>query len=219
MALAKITLFGMYHYLQLNNQDLFAGFSTPTGIDRQKAIDTILLRGAEFEVLYADSDAFVRFIGIWSDKVQHTLERWAKALAIDYNPLENYDRMEDWMDAKNRQEQSSRENSGFGWNGGYTEDGSTSTNDVAAFDSSTYSPKDQTNVTGGSESQSATQNMNNESAKSSGSDDAVHSGRIHGNIGVTTSQRMLQEEWEVAKLNVYEEIADLFCSEFCIYTY
>ena len=46
-----------------------------------------------------------------------------------------------------------------------------------------------------------------------------HKGRTHGNIGVTTSQQMLTQEWEVAKLNIYEEAADLFLSEFTIFIY
>ena len=40
-----------------------------------------------------------------------------------------------------------------------------------------------------------------------------------GNIGVTTSQMMLQSELDIARWNLYEHIADLFCQEFCIMVY
>lgn len=43
--------------------------------------------------------------------------------------------------------------------------------------------------------------------------------RMYGNIGVTTSQRMLESELDIAKWNMYEHIADLFCQEFCIMVY
>ena len=42
---------------------------------------------------------------------------------------------------------------------------------------------------------------------------------LSGNIGVTTSQQMLQSELDIARWNLYEHIADLFCSEFCIMVY
>lgn len=47
----------------------------------------------------------------------------------------------------------------------------------------------------------------------------THKARLFGNIGVTTSQQMLQSELDIAKWNLYEHIADLFCNEFCIMVY
>lgn len=47
----------------------------------------------------------------------------------------------------------------------------------------------------------------------------THTARMYGNIGVTTSQQMLQSELDLARWNMYEHIADLFASEFCIMIY
>lgn len=47
----------------------------------------------------------------------------------------------------------------------------------------------------------------------------THEGRIHGNIGVTTSQQMLQQELDIAEWNIYEHITDLFLTEFVIPIY
>lgn len=47
----------------------------------------------------------------------------------------------------------------------------------------------------------------------------IHKARLYGNIGVTTSQQMLQSELDIARWNIYEHIADLFCEEFCIMVY
>ena len=54
-----------------------------------------------------------------------------------------------------------------------------------------------------------------------GTDDYTntHKARLFGNIGVTTSQQMLQSEFDIARWNMYEHIADLFASEFCIMVY
>lgn len=43
-----------------------------------------------------------------------------------------------------------------------------------------------------------------------------HRGRVHGNIGVMTTQAMFLEEWELDKLNIYDEIYILFAREFTI---
>ena len=48
---------------------------------------------------------------------------------------------------------------------------------------------------------------------------ALSSAVVYGNIGVMTTQSMLNEEFQVAKLNIYEEASDMFLSEFCIYLY
>ena len=42
---------------------------------------------------------------------------------------------------------------------------------------------------------------------------------IHGNIGVTTSQQMLESELKVARWNIYEHIADAFIADYCIPIY
>ena len=49
--------------------------------------------------------------------------------------------------------------------------------------------------------------------------DSTHHGRIHGNIGVTTSQQMLEAELQLGYWNVYEKITELFLQEFTIPVY
>lgn len=57
--------------------------------------------------------------------------------------------------------------------------------------------------------------------KDAGGEDAFneHIAHIHGNIGVTTSQQMLEAELDISKWNVYEHITDLFLTEFVIPIY
>lgn len=60
-----------------------------------------------------------------------------------------------------------------------------------------------------------------ESGETSGTHDNIgqHEGRMYGNIGVTTSQQMLQAELDLAFWNLYDHIADMFISEFTIPVY
>lgn len=207
MASAKMTLIGMNIFFLNMNDDLFKNLTLPEGLTKQTLTDSILLRGGEFEVVYANPSAMQSLIGIWSNRMQDTFKRWVDALAIEYAPLENYDRHESWAD---HQEGTGSSDS--------TGSVSTTTSDTSeltksAFNESGYSPYEKTTNSGtlGSNTTDGTDTeMEN---------DSTHNGRIHGNIGVTTSQQMLQAELDLGYWNVYEKISELFLQEFTIPVY
>lgn len=47
----------------------------------------------------------------------------------------------------------------------------------------------------------------------------AHTYHGYGNIGITSAQELFLKETDVARFNLYEQIADLFCQEFCIMVY
>ena len=94
MATAKETLIGMYQW----NNDLFHDMVLPEGIDKDLLIKTIILRGGEFEVLYADPDFMQMSIGVWSSKWFRTFAEWLRGTQATWNPIYNYDRFEDVRD-------------------------------------------------------------------------------------------------------------------------
>ena len=207
MASAKMTLIGMNIFMLNMNDDLFKNLTLPEGLDKQTLTDNILLRGGEFEVLYSNPTAMQSLIGIWSNREQSTFVRWADALAIEYAPLENYDRFEHWTDET--EGTGSSESSGSV----NTESEDTSELTKSAYDQSAYSPYEKTinDGTVGTTSSDLTD--------TSMSNDSEHNGRIHGNIGVTTSQQMLTAELELGYWNVYQKITELFLQEFTIPVY
>ena len=263
MSIAKITLIGFYNYLSHDNNDLFEFLTVPEGIDKDTLVNNILLRGGEFEVLYSNPDFLKNMIGVWSNKWQRTMERWINALSIDYNPLENYDRMEDWEDngskvsasstkndmtsSKNnlskslKTDETERNENAIAQDHSVSTGDGTTTNTRSAYESPGYQPHDKSqSVTGGTNTSNGLTSANGEtkgttnatnletgSDASNGSQTAnaidksngIHTGRIHGNIGVTTSQAMLLAEYDISKWNIYEEITNLFLNEFVIYTY
>ena len=175
----------------------------PVGIDKETLIDNILLRAGEFEVLYSNPFVYQSAIGVWSDKHNRTFEKWVNALSLEYNPIENYDRMEEWEDKSN--------GNSIGETKGTTSLNSINENRVSAFDSDLYQPDSYNSNTsnGNDESNTKTNSINN----------SEHVGHVHGNIGVTTTQQMLESELSLAAWNVYEHITDLFIEEFCIAIY
>ena len=255
MSSAKITTVGFYQYMNAYNNDLFGLLNLPPGIDKDTLVNNIMLRGGEFEVVYSNPDFYKSAIGLWSDKHYRTFEKWINALAIDYNPLENYDRMEEWSDTGSRintgtvSDSGSRKNTGTQstetiGNDNFTGSGnSTSSDEISAYNSNSFQndKKNTTNSSNSSETNTTTNSTRTDNLTESNSNtrtdnlsesnsntrtdnlsektNSDRKGRAHGNIGVTTSQQMLQSELDIAKWNIYEQITDLFLSEFCIMVY
>lgn len=305
--MAKITLWGMAKWMNESNDDLFSGMEMPEGISKETLIDVILQRGAEFETVYADPYYLQYLIGVWSRKHNRTFTKWAELLAMEYNPLENYDRLEDWLDTGNRSrigsglrsalEKLSREQDGVqmalsglkdtttdhesGITTTHASEGTANSNNtgtittgdkdhdessenkVSAYNSDEYQKKDKNesdaadhesaitstisngesdvngnstaaqSKTGGTDRNSKTDERRVD--RQTGSDErensehhadseneqhgAVHHGRTHGNIGVVTSQAMWQAQWDLVRINVYEECASLFLDEFTLQIY
>lgn len=208
MGIAIVSIAGINSAFEnIHGVDIFDGIILPPDIDKETLIDRIMFRCMEFSIMHTDPE-FFHFQVLNFFKIHYrTFDKWMKALNIKYEPLENYDRIEDYSGSGDRSgsnsSTSSNSESGTG----------TDTRTKSAFNSSGYEPyeREQTsNSSNGTGSISGTE-MNEYSD--------IHSLRAHGNIGVTTSQQMLESEWEVAKLNVYTAIADLFCDEFCIMVY
>lgn len=95
---SKITLIGMYNF----DNTLFDKLSFPDGIDRELAINRILNKSEEFELIYSDFDYLQDRIGIWGEIWSRTFSKWVEALNVEYDPLFNYDRHEVYTDTTNR---------------------------------------------------------------------------------------------------------------------
>lgn len=211
MSSAKITLIGFNNYMQSVGTDLFKDLSLPEGIDKENLVDNILLTGGEFESLYSDPFFLQGAIGVWAKKWYRTFSKWQEALNIEYNPLENYDRFEDWTDDG---EQTSKSTSKSDSKGNDTSSGST-TNSRSAYDAEGFSDHDKSE----SKTESDTSTETNAEADGEQKNKSHHIGRLHGNIGVTTSQQMLQSELDIAEWNLIQHITDIFLSEFVIPIY
>lgn len=233
MSSAKITLSSFYTWFNTASpqDDLFKNLTLPEGIDKDTLVGNILMNGGEFEVAYADPYFMQNLIGVWSNKWNRTFTKWIDALSIEYNPLENYDRTEEWEDDTKNTLNNTRTHNNQDKRTLNTENKrtlnttNTTTEEVSAYDSSNYQPSKKV-----TSSDTGTDTMNNtgtDTVDYSGTikDDggatgnAKHKGRIHGNIGVTTSQQMLQSELDIAQWNLYEHITDLFLKEFVIGIY
>lgn len=200
---ATMTLIGLYNY----DPTIFDLMTLPSGIDKEQVKDNILIQSSDFEVLYPDP-AFIKAAAKrWADKWYFTFEKWVKALAIEYDPLNNYDRYEEYEDTGKETRADSGSSTGTTTSGGTTQ------HDISAYDSSTMreDTKDTTNASGSDSTSSSSNGTTDTSLK--------HKAHLYGNIGVTTSQQMLEAELQVARFNLIDQITDCFINEFCIRVY
>ena len=212
--MALMTVEGLYNY----KDTLFNEFNVPDGLDKQIAIDTICMRSRELEVLYPNLEFFAMRIGMWSRKHQYNWKKLYDTTLLEYNPIENYDRMEDWTDTDAETGTSSRNNDIKNTVSNETTNSGTVTEQNTAFNAGLADHakeiSDGDTITNGSGS--TTENESGTSKR-----DLTHkrTGRAHGNIGVTTSQQMIQSEREVAMFNIYDIIAESFVDNFCLMVY
>lgn len=96
MSSATMPLMALYNY----DNTIFDGLTFPAGIDKDIAIDEIIVRSGEFEMVYPDPDFIKPMITHWGRKHYRTFEKWIDALNIDFEPLYNYDRYEEYTDEK-----------------------------------------------------------------------------------------------------------------------
>lgn len=200
MSTAKMTLIGLYQY----DNTLFDNMTMPAGIDKSLLVDNILLKSGDFETLYGDLDFIKDSIGIWSRKWYRTFTKWFDALQLEYDPISNYDRHEEWQtDDTGSQSSHSIDNSTATITG-------TNTDKVSAYNSNAL-VDDKSNSSNSTSGSNASSNLSGSHANKE-----LRTGRAWGNIGVTTSQQMLQAELDISQWNLYEHITDVFLSEFII---
>lgn len=222
----QIATTGLLDLLRFDDT-LMDGFSVPDSIDRQLALDTIYQR-CGLTPLYHPEPTWLKFyIGRWCNKNATTWAELAKTTTYDYNPIYNYDRTEESTDTRTGSRKVSEDsNSTTKQSGGST---TTDTNrgtverTMSADNSDSYEPdyKDTNSQTDTVETES-----NNKADVSadraldeSTTDSNAHTLRAYGNIGVTTTQEMLDAQRKIVRYNVYDEIADSFKDEFCLYIY
>lgn len=195
MSKAKITLIGLNNYCVARGYSLFDQVLIPSGIDRDMLIHAILLRSGDFEVLYPNPDFMQDVINSLFKRWYKTFAKWEKALNIEYDPLSNYDRKEEWSDSSMADTSTNSKSN------------SDDTVKVSSYDSDMMHDKDR----------SIGKNDSNITSRSNANN--KRTGRAYGNIGVTTSQQMLDSELTIARFNLYNQIADIIVRDICIMVY
>ena len=193
---ATLSLLGLYNYdpTILDSSHLIL----PAAVNRATLLPDLLAEAAAFELLYPEPETLKLVLRSYSGHRVAFWERVAAAAALEYDPIENYDRREEWTDTGTGSSEQTGTSDMLHREAGYNANNLGTKPDLV----------DQTQDVGSS----------GQTASTEGS--SAHAGRVHGNIGVTTSQQMLEQEIAVAaKLDVYDYIIRDIIKRICIPLY
>lgn len=234
--MALLTIMGLYNY----DNTIFDNLMLPDGVDKPTLVDNIILETAELECIYPTPVFLKTAIGLWSNVQFLTWDRVYTAMNLEYNPIENYDRQEtetttgtrahSGRDTTTRSGTVSETGSTTASTQGTASESGTTTNKIAGFDSTTLVDHDSSTGSNTRQASDSSTGSSTRSGTDSSTQELTHgeqiadsgsrTSRIHGNIGVTTSQQMLQSELDIApNLNIYQYITADFRKRFCIEVY
>lgn len=210
--MSRITLYGFYVY---SDKTLFDDAPLYEKFDKTKLVDLILAQCGDLYTYHQQPDYLKANITNWFTRKYEDFARMYEALYSEYDPIENYNRYEHWSDSIS--ESTSESTSGSASD--YTSD-STSNSTLAKV-----SPMDSDNLlndTAANGNTAGTSNARTVNAAHNRRDYLHyldHQGRIHGNIGVTTTQQMIEQELELREYDIYQRIAQLFERELIVQVY
>ena len=214
---------------------IFDNLQLPASMNKNDFINNLLLETAELELLYSRPD-FLKFaIGAWSTKALSIWEKLDATLHYEYNPIYNTDRTE--TETVHEEKRGASEVSGTSTDTGTAS--STSTNKynrnetavdirkVTAYDSNSLKNAEENNntITGknddSSSNSSTSQGNSTLNQKTLNEDKGKITRELHssGNIGVTTTQEMIEAERKVVQFCIDDYIISSFKRKFCILVY
>ena len=91
---ATLSIKGLYDY----DPSLFDGMAWPDGVTAGDVLPELTVELADLEVVYPSANAMKTAIAAWSKSRVAAWNRIVAALEAKYDPIENYDRYEDWTD-------------------------------------------------------------------------------------------------------------------------
>ena len=206
---STMSILGLYNW----DPTIFDGMALPAQMNTAKTtlINNLMMECAEFEVLYPDPEFMKSAISAWSGIMVGVWEKLYATTQYDYDPISNYDRHEKWEDTDTRTETNIRtpnlsETTQLGSINTQAQNSYENAGMVDAI-KSTNSGSDIVNTTG-TETNALTRGGK-----------LVREGRAYGNIGVTTTQDMINQERETVKFNMFRIIIEDFKDRFCLMIY
>lgn len=226
--------------MMMYDSTLFDDIILPEGLNKDILVAEIISKSGDLYPYYQVPPVLKKNITYWFIRRRYDFEQMYKALTATYSPIENYDRYEtttrNYINSGKDNTTRTYKNEN---NGTYTTtldtktvtDGTGETREgVSAYNSGDYANRNKTNSTSRDTTINSGSDKNINVANSLSSDDstvnygairdeteAVH---VHGNIGVTTNQQMIEAETELRiKYDLYSMIATLFEREFILQIY
>lgn len=190
-------------------------FPLPEGMTHENLDPILLAETAELEILYPEPETLKTVIKAWATVRGPSWSKILTALTVEYCPIENYDRNESWTDTHNLTQNIS--NQSAVQSAGNSTASNTNTESVTGFNSDDWTNKQRDSGSSSGTANNTTNSSGSESRTDTGT--LSRTSRVHGNIGVTTNQQMIQAEIELRKTDLYQIITQEFIKMFCLGVY
>ena len=202
---AILSIIGLYN----EDPELFSQMVLPESehIDKTTLVNNILADFGELEIIYTNPAFFKYMLGEWSKSRLGVWEELCKTMDYEYNPIWNKDgtdheyirRDNNYLNTLN--DAASSSSSG------------TTTNKGAAFNSGSLESREQ------DESSGSMSSSDHRTSSDTGYGTEERTLVMQGNIGVTSTQQLIQEQRELVKFNMYDIIKEEFKKRFCLLVY
>ena len=224
---ATLSILGLYQ----REPTLFDELELPGSMNKDVLIDNILYEAAPLEAYYPDPNFMKFMIGRWSFMNQSVWQKLYDTTVLEYNPIFNYDRTEEWSENEQMLDKrtltgTEMETSTDNSSGEIRSSGTVQSElNVSRYNESSYVPREQTIekpdtlTSNTSETDRIVSIDKNDTENMDRKRDNIRTGRAFGNIGVTTTQQMIQQERETVLFNMYKVITDSFIERFCLMIY
>lgn len=216
MAHGMISLLGLYQY----DNTVLTQMQLPASLNRDNVLDNILMETAELEILWPDPVVLKNMIGIWSRRRVKIWEDLYKTTVLNYNPIWNKDaNITESEDEDISRKLDTTETRNLSGTRNETRDLADSlTHSVYGYNSSTAAPQASDSGTNtGTDNISLTDTGTVKNAGTSGETRGTTRTRVEqGNIGVTSTQQLIEEQRAVVDFTVTEKIIQDFKDQFCL---
>lgn len=219
---ARISIFGLWSYDNTVLDGLTANL--PSFEDADEVVhkldgnvlkDNILLEFGELEILYPDPDFCKMAITAWAQKQKDVWQELFETMFYDYDPIENYYRKEHWTDDFTHGHKKDTDLTHGHVVTMDVED--TTVNSVTGYNGTNFSDRDKSVFS--NDDKETHSGKDSTSETNSGKDSDVKDGYARGNIGVMSTQQMIQMQRETVAFNMYDTIMQEFKERFCIMIY
>lgn len=209
--MALVSILTMFN----NYPDIFNGMVLPDGVEKEVVINSIVSELAELDLLYSSPIVLKPLIAVWSNKELYNWKKLYATMNFEYNPIDNYDRIE--TETINNERTNNATGSQENTTTNNLQIASENIHKVTGYNSASLLENE-----GDTGTVSNTGTVGNSITSNSNSRDTGNESRtLHskGNIGVTTTQQMIEQERNISEFNIYDYIVRSFKRRFCLMLY
>ena len=183
-------------------------FFEPLGISSSEVYTSFTIKYFNFIYISSDVTEVASIISNLAEIYNNEYTTKVGLLLMDYNPIENYNSSETESTTSENTTTSGNENTTTTTTNSTTENSGDTTNKVSPYDSENFNNDNNTTTTNTTTGNATDTTTINDSGNMSSNGTSSRTLTRKGNIGVTTTQQMIESEYELRAKNLIFEFLE-----------